>query len=403
MNLVKATYLPNEIIAIFRQTPKIWNHKQKLVLLWVIYSHILCEKKHTIRNLSKKTGAAAPEWKIRMLFKATNWCLHSLLQWLSESAMKCYPAPDDRVIRLVGDGSHKEKKGKKSEVNQNLKKKRNSVCLFGFKFILLMASWNKYKFPVNYRVQYPKGHKKYKKENELFREMIAEFTPLEWVKEIRVICDSGFASVENFKQIEKLDLLSEKIRWRFVFSLPKTWKTGAGKHLKNIVKHTRSSLYRRVWINKLDKNNSRKSYWIFKQNIHLKHIGEVTIVLSKKRPNASPKNTKIIVTNLENASERDILCEYQRRWPVEIVFKELKSGLGLGETQITGEKEAIEKASGMSVITYLVIMILMKDRVQKEPSLSVFTLKDELKLIFMIRQTKHSIRLATIKAGKQAA
>ena len=56
--------------------------------------------------------------------------------------------------------------------------------------------------------------------------------------------------------------------------------------------------------------------------------------LSKRWRNAGPDKTKIIVTNLPDVTA-EVISIYQRRWSVEVIFKELKSGLGLGEHQVT--------------------------------------------------------------------
>ena len=66
----------------------------------------------------------------------------------------------------------------------------------------------------------------------------------------------------------------------------------------------------------------------------LRHIGDVTVVLSKRGRNVGPKHTKILVTNLDEWTPRQVVCAYQRRWPVEQINRELKTDLGLGEHQV---------------------------------------------------------------------
>jgi len=41
------------------------------------------------------------------------------------------------------------------------------------------------------------------------------------------------------------------------------------------------------------------------------------VVLSKKGRNIGPKHPKILVTNLAEWTPRQVVCAYQRRWPVE--------------------------------------------------------------------------------------
>jgi len=73
----------------------------------------------------------------------------------------------------------------------------------------------------------------------------------------------------------------------------------------------------------------RKDYWVFARRATLHNLGDVAIVLSKKRRNDGPKGVKIIVTNLTEASAGEVLSIYARRWGVEVTIKELKSGLHL--------------------------------------------------------------------------
>jgi len=42
------------------------------------------------------------------------------------------------------------------------------------------------------------------------------------------------------------------------------------------------------------------------------------VVLSKRGRNLGPKQTKILVTNLDEWIPRQVVGAYQRRWPVEI-------------------------------------------------------------------------------------
>jgi hypothetical protein len=57
----------------------------------------------------------------------------------------------------------------------------------------------------------------------------------------------------------------------------------------------------------------RQDYWVFMRHAELHQLGDVTIVLSKKRRHLGPKRVKIIVTNLLDASEGAILSHYAWR------------------------------------------------------------------------------------------
>jgi hypothetical protein len=86
--------------------------------------------------------------------------------------------------------------------------------------------------------------------------------------------------------------------------------------LRDLVHHLPKSCYYRRASYKPD--GRRKDAWVFARRATLHTLGDVTIVLSKKRRNDGPKGVKIIVTTLTEASVGAILSIYARRWGVEI-------------------------------------------------------------------------------------
>ena len=53
---------------------------------------------------------------------------------------------------------------------------------------------------------------------------------------------------------------------------------------------------------------------------------------------------------------RDILLIYQRRWHTGVLFKELKTGLGLGQHQVTGNIGRIERSVTITLMAYLFLL-----------------------------------------------
>lgn len=174
-----------------------------------------------------------------------------------------------------------------------------------------------------------KGH-----QNELFRQMLQSFVAPGWVRQIIVEADAGF----------------------YVFAAACTRKFADGKYLKDLVQHLPRAEYRRVKSVKPD--GRRRDYWIYQCRRDLHGLGEVTIILSKQRRNYGPKKTKIIVTNLRGVSAGEILSHYSRRWGVEVTFKELKSGLHLGEMQVTKEAGRVRHSVALPVLAYLLLVRL---------------------------------------------
>jgi SRSO17 transposase len=102
-----------------------------------------------------------------------------------------------------------------------------------------------------------------------------------------------------------------------------TWCQGFLRHHGQRVRMRRSRGWR--WLN------------IAAATGHLSRIGEVRVVVSK-RPKDQWKNVVNFVTNATELQARDIVANYERRWDIETLFKELKGTLGLGAYQVLNEQ-----------------------------------------------------------------
>jgi hypothetical protein len=158
--------------------------------------------------------------------------------------------------------------------------------MFGFEMVLLIARWDRFRVPVALGLIDPKrrGH-----QNILFRQMLKDFVLPAWVRQVVVVADAGFAANETLRQITAQ-------KYTYVFAMPRTRKFTNGKYLRDLVQHLPKSCYARRASHTPD--GHRRDYWAFTRRATLHKLGDVTIVLSKKRRNDGPKRVKIIVTLL---------------------------------------------------------------------------------------------------------
>jgi hypothetical protein len=182
-----------------------------------------------------------------------------------------------------------------------------------------------------------------------------------------VVADAGYAANETLRLIAKK-------HYAYVFAMPRTRKFTNGKHLRDLVHHLPKACYYRRASYKPD--GRRKDYWVFTRHTTLHKLGDVTIVLSKKRRNDGPKGVKIIVTNLSEASAGAILSIYTRRWGIELTIKELKSGLHLGQMQVTQDKARVTRSVALSVLAYLLLVRLYGSEEAHGQAWSLFKLKE---------------------------
>lgn len=396
------TCLPPAIRILFKGMPGVWRHRHRLVFCWLIVMQSVTSGARTLSGLSQSAPGFITEWRFRRLLSAGYWSLKVLLHWFAEEAIKSLPVPENKVVYVIVDGSKKDKRGQKNPAAQKGRMNEHHAWFFGIKFVVLMVAWDNYRIPVDFQMVLPKGHPEYKKENELFRHMLSLFQPPDWAKVVIVIGDAAFAAKDNMKLIQARDKADSQRRWGFVFAIARTWNMADGKSLRNLVKHTPHSCYRQTWIPRLPDHKGRKTFWIFEKLTSLKHLGDVTVVLTKKGRNVGPKNTKLLVTNLLELTGRQVIDIYQRRWAIEILFKELKSGLGLGEHQVTKKLPRIEKSLGIALIADLFLLRARKDDIKPGKPWSIFQLKTNFTMDLIQKQFQHSMALEINKWKKAA-
>lgn len=353
-------------------------------------------------ELSRWTPVHITEWRFRRLLKASYWSIQTIVIWFSREIVSKLPQPSDRTIYVVGDGSHKEKRGQKNPAVQKGRTSKSKPFYFGIRFCILSLSWHNYRIPCNFRIILPKSNKAYKNENTLFREMLKEFIPPSWAQKVIVIGDSAYCSAENMQEIIARNKKDKQQNWFFVFAIARSWKTKDGKAIKNLAKYLPKTYFRRTWIPSIVKNGKRKTFWVYGKTICLRHIGDVTIVLSRKRRNEGPKKIKLIVTNLPDATPRQILSIYNRRWIVEIIFKELKTGLGLGQHQVTKDIKRVRNSIGVPIVAYLLLVSVRKNDITPDKPWSIFQLQNNFRIKVIENQMEHQYNLKIKKLQKAA-
>ena len=333
------------------------------VFCWVLIALILDNGKGTLKDLCQHLPATLKYWTLLRLVRSGQWDEDAVVERMAHDVLRWLPPPADGVIHLSGDKTRKEKRGRKHPLGFVSRESDHAPYTFGFDMVLLIASWDRYRVPVAIAPLDPriKGH-----QNRVFRHMLQTFKPPSWVRQVVVSADAGFAANKTLQLIDELN-------WAYVFAMPRTRKFTNGKSLRDLVRHLPKSCYHRRASWKPD--GRRRDYWVFVRHAMLNHLGDVTIVLSKQRRNDGPKHVKLFVTNLTEARAGAILSEYAWRWGVELVIKELKSGLHLGQMQVTNDADRVARAVALPVCAYLLLVRLYgRDEAATKPW-SLFQLK----------------------------
>jgi len=316
-----------------------------------------------IKDLTRVMPSSLAYWTTLRMIRAKVWDEQALLDLMVADILYSLPPPKDGVLHLIFDTTRKEKTGEKQPLAFTTKMGKFEPYLFGHTVLLLIAQWGSFRIPLTVRVLDPKikGH-----QNILVREILRKFKLPVWSQQVIVEADAGFAAKKTLQLIDELGYF-------YVFALPRTWKTAAGQHLSNIARHTPKHSYHRVASYKPD--GRRRDYWIYRRSAKLSALGDVTLILSKRRFNDPPHKIKLLVTNLPEASTCEILSHFARRWMVEVTFKEIKTGLHLGQMQVTKEERRIQRSVVLPVMAYLLLLRLYGSELEPGQSASLFALK----------------------------
>jgi hypothetical protein len=391
------TYLPGFVTLVFRGMPTIWRGRHRLLFCWLIFMQAVHPGRKTLEEMARWTPATITAGRFGRLLKAAYWNVQLLVSWLAQDLLATLPPPPNGILYLFGDGSHADKRGTKNPVVQKGRISQHHPWFLGLRFVLLLAAWDGYRIPVGVRLLLPKRHAGYRSENALCREMVGEFVPPSWATLVIVGGDAAYGSKANMHMVQERDKADPARRWGFVFAIARTWKTAEEKTIKNLVTHVPYTYYQRPRVPKEPTGRSRRTFWTYHTRLSWRHVGDVTVVLSNRGRNLGPKQTKILVPNLAMLTPSQVVCIYQQRWAVELMHWELQSGLGLGEHQVSGDKDRSEKSIGIAVLAYLFVLRVCHHEIVPGKPWSLFQLQHTLRLRIMTNQVEHKVK---VKMGK---
>ncbi|GIX48155.1 MAG: hypothetical protein KatS3mg131_2366 [Candidatus Tectimicrobiota bacterium] len=79
-------------------------------------------------------------------------------------------------------------------------------------------------------------------------------------------------------------------------------------------------------------------------------------MLSKPRRNEGPKQTRLLVTHLPKTPvARQIVGVSLCRWAIALLHRERKGVVGLGQHQVSGKAERIERSVAVAPVAYLLL------------------------------------------------
>jgi hypothetical protein len=107
---------------------------------------------------------------------------------------------------------------------------------------------------------------------------------------------------------------------------------------------------------------------------------------------------QLVDLRMEHQGNRFMGCDYN----IELLNWELKSGLGLGEHQVSGDTHRSEKSVGIAVLAYLFVLRVCYHEIIPGKPWSIFQLQHALRRRVMTNQVEHTVKVTMAKTRKAA-
>jgi hypothetical protein len=121
-----------------------------------------------------------------------------------------------------------------------------------------------------------------------------------------------------------------------VRSLLKDWSTWSRQTIRFAPGSGPWAVYRRLSRHRIGPKAKPRTFYVHQERRQVHSVGNVRLVFStteKDLQSATPDDVKILMTNDPSLSLRNVVELYTLRWQIELLFKELKSTLGLHQYQ----------------------------------------------------------------------
>ena len=383
--MIRMTRMPEEGTRLLAPLKSSFSSRPYLVCCWLLVAHLVCFGQATVQGLARYTPRHVAAWQLRRRLAAGRWQWARVLEWLVSEALAAFPPPKAGVLYLVVASTLKNKRSKKNPLAKKGRLNEYAPYTFGLHVVIRLAQWAVYRVPLAFGLVKPKGSPGSQAETALLREMRPEVLLPAWGKQVRVVADAAYPSRANLQAIQARHGF-------FVLAFPRPWKLATGQYLRDLVTPLPVHHYRQVRLSLVVPSARRRVFWTFANRAQLRQVGDVTVVLSRRRRNDGPKHTKLLVTNLPQATAQVTVACYLRRWPVELGSKELKGVVGLGQHQVTKAAARVERSVAGALMAYLRLLRLRAKQIQPGNSWSAVTLKQGLAWEWGARQVQRAAR-----------
>ena len=400
--LLAFTSLPGCVTMVLRGMPTVWRGRHRLIFCWRICLQAVSPGRQTMAAMARWTPATITAWRFGRVLQAAAGNVPLLVRWLAQALGATLPAPANGILSLCGEGSHADQRGPKPPVAQQGRLSQHPPWVLGLRGVLLLAAWDGYRLPVGFRRMRPPRHAGSRRATALLRDMVEACVPPRWAQLVLGGGEAAEGSKATRRLVQDRDKADAARRWSCVCASARPWQTVEEHSLTTRVPHGPHTDDQGTRVPRAHAGQGWKTFWPYQTCGHLRHVGEVPGVLSKRGRHVGPKPTQILGTNRAERTPSQVVCLDQKRWAVEGMPGERKSGLGLGEHHVSGDTNRSEQSMGMAVLASLFGLRVCHHAIAPGKPWSIFQLQQALRLRVMTNQVEHQVKVKMAKTRKAA-
>lgn len=338
---------PRILQALFVPCSKQLSRPQFSHLRWFIFALVMSSRRAKLSHIA----AVAPRGGHRTScgsFLSAEWDAPALLEAQVLAVLGQMRPRAGEVVYLLLDDTRIEKRGKKMDAVSKIYEHKTRRFVHGHIVVTAAVMFRDVVLPWRVELWLPKdvAGAAYRKLTQIAADMIRRFQPPEGLK-TRVLFDAFYLAPNVIRACEERGFhwfsvasKNRKLhRARCQSRAIRDFASGLLKHQSRWVRLRRARSWRWLRIASVDGTMNR--------------VGRVRLVLSK-RPGDPWKKTLAVVTSEHRLDARKIMEIFEKRWNIEVLFKELRNSLGLTHYQVL-RRNAIERHLHLCCLAHLTL------------------------------------------------
>lgn len=342
--------MPRDVQEALRQVRETLSVPQWEHLVFGVTAWLLCGVAKLCRLASIVDGGHRTS--LARFLSGAEWAAEEVLRRVVRDQLRWMKPQRGEVLCLVIDDTKTAKRGKKMEALTKIWDHAQQRFVHGHILVHAAILFRGVTLPWSFEMWLPEKYCRdqklaFRKLTRIAAEMIRAFEPPRGVK-VRVLFDAFYLCAPVTNACE-----SRGFTWFSVASKNRTFaREGRGKSGKlgelagGVLKHQNQSV-------RMKRDRGWRWLRIASVDGSLKKIGRVRIVFSK-RPGDRWQNVVAFATNETHLAAREIVSIYERRWAIEVLFKELKGSFGLGSYQMLA-RQGIVRHLHLAALAHLTL------------------------------------------------